>query len=160
MLDDSLSLDEVLALKAQGLSGAEIAELRGKTRAAVSYHLSRADKTRNRAPDFPFKVPAKFQNKPYKLLRDHAEYIVSKGKVKWPERRLNRLLGWHNRLRRDNEVLEYNPNIPPGVGDPRSGGGWQYVKRTATDANLIIRVNEFTTMTPRAREIYILPSAP
>lgn len=52
------------------------------------------------------------------------------------------LKGFYNRLRKNNLVVEFDPNIPAQEGVYT--GGWAFRPREETDGDLIIRVNEYT----------------
>ncbi|AXK86575.1 hypothetical protein SAMN05421776_1179 [Nocardia farcinica] len=157
-----LSLDEVEALLRAGFTQQEIADIKGVTRAAVSVALKRHGMTaREPGPrelgnkDFPFEVPVIFQQDPYQRLRDHGEYMFTKGKG-MSEARIKRLRTFYRKLIENNWVVEYDPNLPPVEG-VSSKGGWAYRPREEKDGNLIIRVNEYTTLTDYARTVYVLP---
>lgn len=154
----TLSVAEIEAYQRAGLSQQEIADLFGVTRAAVHIALKRAGKQPEPGPrekDFPFEVPTFMHQGPYQRLRDHAEYMATKGQG-MSEDKLKRLRTFYRKLMRNNWVVEYNPNLPPERGVSASGG-WAYRPRAEMDGNLIIRVNEFTTLTDYAKGIYVLP---
>ena len=51
------------------------------------------------------------------------------------------------------------PGVPPNPG-VASKGGFAYRPRTAADGNLMIRVNDWTTMTDEARRIWSMDTIP
>ncbi len=70
---------------------------------------------------------------------------------------IRRLTSFHDKLRRYNLVVEYSPEIPPSLDS--SVGGWSYQARIADDGDLMIRVNEWTTLTDEGRRrIWKLPA--
>lgn len=147
-------------LKRKGLNQAQIARQFGITRQAVSEmkrkHGKYSRTPREQALDhFPWRVPVGQQEcTPDKRLRDHAEYVVTggKGMEGW---KLERLRAFHDRLAADDLVVEHDPTLPPveGIGC----GGWRYVPRVASDGDLIIRVNEYTTLTEEGRTMWTRP---
>ncbi|PFW99016.1 hypothetical protein CJ469_05616 [Nocardia farcinica] len=81
--------------------------------------------------------------------------MFTKGKG-MSEARIKRLRTFYRKLIENNWVVEYDPNLPPVEG-VSSKGGWAYRPREEKDGNLIIRVNEYTTLTDYARTVYVLP---
>ena len=53
--------------------------------------------------------------------------------------------------------MEFDPSIPPIPGVSNKGG-WAYRERLPEDADLLIRLNEFTSITDRGRNIWRLPA--
>jgi hypothetical protein len=104
---------------------------------------------------WPWKVPSEFQQTYlHKVMRNHAEYMASGGKD-MKEYKLAQLRRFYALLRRENVVVEFNPEFPPN--ESASTGGWDYVPREESDGNLIIRVNEYTSLTPIGQVIYRFP---
>jgi len=53
-------------------------------------------------------------------------------------------------------MVEFDPNIPPIPGtSPR--GGFAYRERVSDDADLLIRVNEYTRLTDEGATIWCWP---
>lgn len=105
---------------------------------------------------FPWKVPAIFtQTSPYRRMRDHGRFAVNAGEG-MGEEELQRLFKFHQKLRDENLVVEFDPNIPPDPGVSNKGG-FSYRKRRKSDRGLMIRRNEFTTITEQGQDIWRLP---
>jgi len=158
MEQQQLSLSIIEDLKGKGFNQSQIAEMFGKSRQAVSWHKTRYGGRRTPREivmdAWPFDVPrAMGQTHPFRRLRDHAEYMVTGGKG-MPADKLKRLRSFYKRM--ENEVLEFDPNIGPIDGVSRYGG-WAYRTRRASDADLLIRVNEYTNLTEEARMIWRFP---
>jgi transcriptional regulator with XRE-family HTH domain len=155
-----LSLAVVEALKNKGFNQSDIAEMFGVTRQYVSWikhtYGGRLTPRELVLQHFPFKVPVEMgQTSPYRRLRDHGEYIATGG-VGMTEDQLQRLRSFYRKLREENLVLEFHPNIPPIPGVSNKGG-WEYRHRTPTDEDLLIRANEYTNLTEEGRGIWRLP---
>ncbi|WP_425298860.1 helix-turn-helix domain-containing protein [Nocardia cyriacigeorgica] len=154
-----LTSPEIAQLRAAGLTQKEIAELLDVSEQAVSKHMHLYDvglSPRQRAARYyPWQVPAGMQQAPYKITRHHAEYMVTGGKG-MSEDKLKRLRSWYTKLRHENVVLEFDPAIPPITGVSR-GGGFAYRPRLPEDGEMIIRVNEYTTLTPEGKNIWTFP---
>ncbi|ATL70741.1 hypothetical protein [Nocardia terpenica] len=161
----ALTIEIVEQLKGEGMSQAEIARLYGVTRQAIT-DVKRRSGGYSTTPredalkHFPWKVPGSravpmAMQKPYRNMRDHAEYMVTNGEGMSAEK-LKRLRGFYRKLHSENVVLEFDPNIPPspGIGI----GGFAYRARTPEDGDLIIRVNEHTTLTEEGRRIWTFPA--
>lgn len=154
-----LTLAIVEDLKGKGYTQSEIAEAWGVTRQYVSWivHTYGGRQTPRQATmrEFPFKVPVEMgQCSPYRNLRNHGEYVATGG-IGMSFDKVNRLRGFYKRL--ENEVLEFDPNLPPIEG-VSPAGGWAYRPRTPEDGNLLIRVNEYTDLSDVGRMIWRLPS--
>ncbi|BBC43717.1 putative immunity repressor [Mycobacterium phage BK1] len=108
--------------------------------------------------EYPFKVPEPLsQCSPHKRLRDHGEYIATRGKG-MKEYKLKRLRSFYRMLRENNWVVEFDPNIPPIPGVSKCGG-WAYRDRQESDEDLLIRVNEYATLSEIGRHhIWRFPS--
>lgn len=155
-----LSLAVVEDLKGKGFSQSEIAEMFGVTRQYVSWikHTYGGRMTPREAVnrEFPFKVPTELnQASPYKRLRDHGEFRATGG-VGMAEDKLKRLRGFYRKLRENNLVIEFDPNIPP-IDGVSSKGGWAYRDRVPEDEDFLIRKNEHTTLTDEGRMIWRFP---
>jgi hypothetical protein len=158
---NKLSLAVVEDLKRKGYNQSEIAEMYGVTRQYVSWikHTYGGSLTpRERVlQHWPFVVPAaQGQTAPFKRLRDHGEWVATGGKGMSADQ-LSRLRAFWKRLRDENLVVEFDPNLPPEEGVSGVAGGWAYRKRRKSDGDLLVRVNEHTHMTDEGRMIWRLP---
>jgi transcriptional regulator with XRE-family HTH domain len=158
---ERLTLAIVEALKNSGLSQSDVARQYGVTRQYVSWikHTYGGRLTPREAilKEFPFQVPeAQGQTSPYRRLRDHGEYVATGG-VGMTEDQLKRLRSFYRKLREENVVLEFDPNIPP-ISGVSNKGGWAYRERLPEDGDLLIRVNEFTNITDKGRDIWRFPA--
>ena len=156
-----LSLAVIEDLKRQGYNQSEIAEVLGVTRQAISWWQRTYGKRTPRQTvledHFPWKVPAPLgQSSPYRRLRDHGEFVATGG-IGMSVDKLVRLRAFYRKLRDEGLVVEFDPDIPPEPG-VSSRGGWRFRKRTAEDADLLIRVNEHTNLTTYGRMIWRFPS--
>ncbi len=90
----------------------------------------------------------------YQRLRDHGEFIATGGRDMSDFKR-GRHTAWLKMMRENDFVLEFDPNIPP---TPRiaPGGGFAYRRRDPRidGFELLIRVNEFTNLTPEGRRLW------
>ncbi|OBI14940.1 repressor [Mycobacterium sp. E2327] len=157
-----LTLAIVEALKTKGLSQSEIARQYGVTRQYVSWikhtYGGRLTPREQSMQHFPFKVPTDMgQASPFRRLRDHGEYVATGG-LGMSEDKLQRLRSFYRMLRENNVVVEFDPNVPPIPGISNKGG-WAYRERLPEDADLLIRVNEFTDITDEGRTIWRFPAA-
>ncbi|EUA84262.1 Uncharacterised protein [Mycobacteroides abscessus subsp. abscessus] len=155
-----LTIGIIRQLKNEGYNHSQIAEMFGVTRQAVSYLWRKYDGTptiRQRVAEaLPFAVPEKFNRaQPLALLRDHAEHMMQ-GSDRFTERRRSKLRSFYKKLRDENLVVEYDPEIPsdPGVCKP---GGFAYRPREPRDKGLMIRVNEHTHITEYGEQIWKFP---
>lgn len=106
--------------------------------------------------EFPWDVTTEFcQAAPYKRLRDHGEYMATGGKG-MKQYKLKRLVGFYNKLRSENVVVEFNPTFPPESGVSNIGG-WRYQTRIPKDEDMLIRINESAVITDRGRMIWRFP---
>jgi len=158
--DNKLTLAIIEALKGKGLNQTEIAEMYGVTRQYVSWikhtYGGRLTPREQVMEEWPFQVPVRMGNtSPFKRLRDHGEYVATGG-YGMSHDKLSRLRGWYRKLRDENLVLEFDPNIPPIEGVSYAGG-WAYRKRRQSDGDLLIRVNEHTHITEKGRMIWRFP---
>lgn len=155
-----LSLAVVEDLKAKGYTQSEIARMYGVTRQYISwirhYYGGRLTPREMVLQHFPFQVPShQTQTSPYRRLREHGEFMATGG-VGMDESKLARLRGFYRRLR--DQVIEFDPRIPPIPG-VSSQGGWAYRPRRKSDEDLLIRVNEYTDLTEQGRVIWRFPPA-
>lgn len=155
-----LSLSVIEDLKGKGLSQSEIAELAGVTRQAVSWWVKTYDGSKTLRQEvlehFPFKVPTNLsQSSPYRRLRDHGEYMATRGKG-MSEDKLKRLRAFYHKLRVDHTVLEYDPTIPPIPGVSNKGG-WAFRGRVPEDEDFLVRANEYTRLTEEGKNIWRFP---
>ena len=160
--DNPLTLAVIEELKNQGLNQSQIAAKFGVTRQAVSWHRRHYNGKLTPREElleahFPWQVSgSQLMASPYRQLRDHGE-LYATGGVGMPETKLNRVRCLHNKLRKNNAVLEYDPSIQPQPGFCLYGG-FALRPRTPEDGDLMIRVNEFTRLTEEGRKIWRLPS--
>lgn len=155
--DTTLTLSVIEALKSQGMTEAEIARQFGVTRQAVSWHVHTYGGTMTPQQivlkHFPFAVKDAQQDcSIYQRLRDHGAYYATGGKG-MSEDRIKRLRWFYNKLRRNNWVIEFDPDLPPIEGVSKCGG-WAYRERTPADGDLLIRVNKYTNLTEYGQEIW------
>jgi hypothetical protein len=87
-------------------------------------------------------------------MRDHAEYMATGGKG-MSIHKVRRLQTFYRKLD-EGLVVEFNPDLPPEPG-VASTGGWAYRKRQTSDGDLIIRVNEHTTLTDEGKLLWRMP---
>jgi hypothetical protein len=154
-----LTLAMIEALKRQGYTQSDIARMFGVTRQAVSWHKHNyggvLTPREEALKHFPWKVPARFaQAAPYRYMRDHAEYMATGGKG-MSEYKFRRLRAFYRKLR-EGKVVEYDPALPP-ERDVAHTGGFAYRTRLESDGDLIIRVNEHTTLTDEGKLLWRMP---
>ncbi|WP_233147988.1 XRE family transcriptional regulator [Mycobacterium sp. IS-836] len=148
-------------LKRKGFNQSQIGQMYGVTRQHVSWvkrtYGGQLTPREQIMREWPFKVPVAMGNtSPFKRLRDHGEYIATNG-VGMSADKVQRLRSFYRKLRDEHLVLEFDPCIPPIPG-VSSRGGWAYRPRIKEDGDLLIRVNEHTTLTDAGRRIWRLPS--
>ncbi|WP_165960630.1 helix-turn-helix domain-containing protein [Actinocrispum wychmicini] len=90
----------------------------------------------------------------YRQVVLHGEYIATGGEGMSRDK-LARVVSFYKRLRDDNVVIVFDPEIPPSSN---KAGGWGYLPREEGDADLILRVNRYTVMTDEGREIWRMPA--
>ncbi|WP_167097110.1 Repressor-like immunity protein [Mycobacterium sp. DL592] len=156
----SLSLSDIEDLRKKGYNQSEIADMSGVTKQAVSWHkvtyggFLTPRQVVNKA--WPWKTTDLHgRSKPYQYLRNHGEFMATGGKGMSQEK-LKRLESWWKKLRDENVVLEFDPNIPPVPG-VAPYGGFAYRTRRASDGDLLIRVNEHTNLTDEGRRMWRFP---
>lgn len=155
-----ISLAEIEALKRKGLNQTQIAEMYGVTRSYISWVVRTYGGTltprQQAAENWPWDVPQPMSKAScYRRLREHMEYMVTGGRG-MPEDQLSRLRGFYKKLRDENVVVEFDPNLPPEEGVSPTGG-FAYRNRLPEDDDLLIRVNEFTNLTEQGRRIFRFP---
>ena len=155
-----LSIGLIEELKRAGYNQNDIARAIGVSAQAVTYHKQTYNGSRTPREEvmehFPWKVPEEFtNNSPYKRIRDHAEFIATGGEG-MSQDKLSRLRGFYRKLRKQNAVLEFVPEIPPIKGVCNQGG-FILRKRKPSDGDLIIRVNEYTDLTEEGEMIWRFP---
>lgn len=155
-----LSLSIIEDLKGKGYSQADIARMYGVTRQYVTwiknYYGGRKTPKELVLEHFPWKVSAsQSQTSPYRRMRDHAEYVATGG-VGMTDDALKRLETFYQKLKEGDFVLEFDPDLPPEPG-VSSRGGWAFRKRQESDGDLMIRVNEHTTLTDQGRIYWRIP---
>ncbi|WP_234792637.1 AAA domain-containing protein [Mycolicibacterium fortuitum] len=147
-------------LRRKGYNQSEIAKMHGVSRQAVSWQK----KTYG-----GFDTPRQIVNKawpwktnnghskavPYKKLRDHAEYVATGG-LGMDEDRVRRLKSWWTKMRDENLVVEFDPDLPPEPGISPYGG-FAYRQRVEADGDLLVRVNEHTNLTDKGRTFWCFP---
>lgn len=90
----------------------------------------------------------------HKRLSDHLSYVTPDSELSKPA--LDRLRGFYKRLIDNDEVVEYDPDIPPS--EDNVYGGWAYRPRIPADGDLIIRENQYTRpLYPADRVIWRIP---
>lgn len=140
----------------------DIAAHFGVTRQYVSWVKRHKSRSFSETPrevalkHYPWKTGERFHNAaPNRRMRDHAEFMATGGKG-MARFKLERLLWFYRFLRNENVVVEFDPNIPPIEG-VSSDGGFAYRPRKDSDGDLIIRVNEHTTLTPEGKMLWRFP---
>jgi hypothetical protein len=154
-----LTLAVIEDLKRQGYTQTAIADMFGVTRQAVSWHKHNYNGSRTPREEalkhFPWTVHVpQTQAAPYRYMRDHAEYMATGGKG-MSIHKVRRLQTFYRKLD-EGLVVEFNPDLPPEPG-VASTGGWAYRKRQTSDGDLIIRVNEHTTLTDEGKLLWRMP---
>ncbi|WP_078323617.1 helix-turn-helix domain-containing protein [Mycobacteroides salmoniphilum] len=158
--DPKLSLATIEDLKGKGWSQTKIAEEYGVTRQYISWikhtYGGRLTPKEIVLQNFPWKVPTSMcQASPYRRMRDHGEFMATGGEG-MSEVKLKRLRSFYQKLRDEDVVIEFDPDIPPTPGIA-SQGGFAYRKRKAKDGDLMIRVNEYANVTEEGRMIWRIP---
>lgn len=146
--------------KRAGLTQRQIARKYGVSDQYVSKVKHKTDRYSRTARErvmehFPWTVPSTMQRSaPHHRIRDHAEYRATSGEG-MSRNKLYQLHLWYRRLRDEDIVLEFSPDIPPS--EFTKYGGFAYRPRTESDGNLIIRVNEHTMLTEEGAELWRMP---
>ncbi|QGH79751.1 immunity repressor [Gordonia phage Anon] len=155
-----LSKEVIETYLSQGLTQSDVAKLYNVTRQAVSWHMKTYGgrmSTRQIVNEaWPWETKAGHDKAtPYRRLRDHGEFMKTGGRG-MNEDKLARLKKWWKMLRDEDLVVEFDPSIPPIKG-VASHGGFAYRPREISDGNLLIRVNEHTTLTKAGAMIWRWP---
>lgn len=163
---EGLTPATIQALLNVGVKQSGIARMFGVTRQAVHdmimrYGLPRQTRQELLEEVWPWVVPDGMGNQsPYKLLRDHGEWVIAGPRGidgrGLSEARRSRLRSFYQRLRDNDFVVEFDPNIPPEPG-VQNRGGFAYRKRRKSDGDLLIRVNEYTDITEYGRRVWTFP---
>jgi hypothetical protein len=172
-MESGMTPDGILELMRSGEARTQnqIAAHFGVTRQAVSQMMKRHGITVAATPrqialeNYPWETGVEF-NDAYenRLMRDHAEYMATGGKdmAEW---KLERLRKFYERLQENDEVIEFDPTLPPipspkvwEFGQERTQvGGFAWRKRQPSDGDLIIRVNRYTKLTDQGRMLWRYP---
>ncbi|EHB47622.1 hypothetical protein MycrhDRAFT_5748 [Mycolicibacterium rhodesiae JS60] len=154
-----LDLSTIEAYRKAGLNQTEIAEMHGVSRQAVSWHkttyggLMSTRQIVDKA--WPWETTrAQGASVAFQRLRDHGEYMATGGRG-MSESKIKRYKSWLNRMRENDWVVEFDPNIPP-TPKVAPNGGFAYRPRDPKidGYHLLIRVNEFTNLTPEGKRIW------
>lgn len=167
MINGKLTPSIIEDLKNKGFNQSQIAEMWGVTRQYVSmvkHSTNNFSKTPREVvwESFPWGVVGRRFSRStlYLRLMDHGEFRATGGKGMSVDS-LRRLRTFYKTLQEGDLVVVFDPSIPPGQvltrGRRDTVGGFAYVPREDTDGHLIIRVNEFATMTPQAEVIWEFP---
>lgn len=155
-----LVLSVIEELRRKGYNQTEIAAMHGVTKQAVSWHkrkyggyLTPRQQVDGEWPWATTDLHGK--SKAYQRLRDHGEFMATGGKG-MSEDKLLRLRSWWRYLRDNKVVLEFDPELPPEPG-VSPYGGFAYRKRRKSDGDLLIRVNEHTSLSDVGRMIWCWP---
>ncbi len=155
-----ISIGLIDELKRKGFNQSQIAAMFDVSRQAVSYHkvtYNGSRTTREEVGDhFPWKMPVEVgRQSPARRIRDHGEYMATGGKG-MSEDKLKRLRTFYKKLKDEDLVLEYSPDFEPVKGFANKGG-FRLQPRRPEDGDLLIRVNEHTTLTPEGLIIWRFP---
>ena len=155
-----LTIAVIESLKNKGYSQADIARMFGVTRQAVTWHKKQYGGSltprETVLQHFPWMVPTDMgQCSVFRRIRDHGEYVATGG-AGMTDDKLSRLRSFYRRLRDENLVVEFDPNLPPEPG-VSVAGGFAFRSRTPDDEDLLIRVNEHTHLTDEGRKIWRFP---
>jgi hypothetical protein len=156
-----LIFSEIEELRRQGLNQSQIAELYGVSRQAVSWQKKTygGNMTTRQAVNeaWPWRTTnLHSKSKTYQRLRDHGEFMMTAGDGMSADK-LQRLASWWRKLRTQEVVIEFNPDLPVEQC-VSSHGGFAYRTRQPGDNGLLIRVNEFTNLTEQGKTIWCWPS--
>lgn len=139
----------------------EIADIHGVTPSYVSWIKRNKARSFSQTPrehvmeHYPWNVGATFHDAPQnKRMRDHAEYMWTGGDG-MSEEKIQRLLWFWRKLEKEDLVIEFDPAIPPHEGN--TFGGFAYRERQESDADLMVRRNEHTTITDEGLVLWRIP---
>lgn len=157
-----LTLSTIEDLRRKGFNQSQIAEMHGVTRQAVSWQKKtyggRLTTRQIVQQNWPWKTTKLHgKSKAYQRLRDHGEYMRVGSFKSMSEEKQRRLKSWWKMLRDKNLVLEFDPTIPPNSDGVAPYGGFRYVPRVEADDDLLIRVNEHTTLTDEGELLWVFP---
>ena len=150
----------IAELKRQGLNLSDIARLKGVSRQRVSFLSKQSNVFPKTAREtmkehYPWDTSGGFFHHYVDLrMRDHGEWIWTDGKALSEDRR-KKLRYFYNSLANNDQVIEFDPHLPPS--GQSSIGGFAYRPRVATDGHLMIRVNEYTTLTDVGESLWRMP---
>ncbi|MGW6624238.1 XRE family transcriptional regulator [Nocardia sp. NPDC055002] len=158
--DQKLTLSIVEALKNKGFTQSEIAKQYNVTKQYVSWikrtYGGSLTPREIVLQEFPWAVSNHFtQTSPYQRLRDHGEYVATGGKG-MAEYKLERLRAFYKKLH-TGYVIEFDPDIPASESMTKRGG-FALRDRTPEDGDLLIRVNDHTTLTDKGKMIWRFPA--
>lgn len=91
----------------------------------------------------------------HKRLHDHAEYMMTRRGEGMQDYKLRELAWFYDHLDRNNLVVEFDPNITPS--EEYSVGGYVYRDRRAADEDLIIRLNQYATLSEEDKPFWRFP---
>ncbi|QGJ88830.1 immunity repressor [Mycobacterium phage Yecey3] len=147
-------------LRRKGFNQSQIADMHGVSRQAVSWQkktyggfVTPREIVREAWPFVTTNAHTK--STPYQRLRDHGEYMAQGSFKDMSDLKVRRLKAWWRKLHDEDVVLEFDPSIPAGPG--MAGGGFRYVPRVVEDEDLLIRVNEHTTLSVYGETIWAWP---
>lgn len=141
----------------------DIAKHFGVTRQYVSWIKRNKTRDFSETPreivlkNYPWKTGAKFHNaSPNRRMRDHGEYMATGGEG-MSQAKLQRLTWFYRFLQENDLVVEFDPNLPPEAGVSSDGGFAYRPRKTSDGKDLLIRVNQFTTLTDDGKDIWVFP---
>ncbi|ANE83403.1 hypothetical protein A7U43_28200 (plasmid) [Mycobacterium adipatum] len=91
----------------------------------------------------------------YALMRLHGDFMATGGQ-RMADADLDRVHAFHDRLREEDAVIEFDPNIPADQGID-GAAGFAFRPRTIDDEDRLIRVNGFTVLTEEGDMIWSFP---
>lgn len=137
---------------------AEIARAHGLTRQAVSKMLHSGDdepSLRKLVTDaLPWRGLTAKQNQTEtcRNMRLHLRYRLNDPRDRVSTAQLRRLYGFYHKLYYGDLVVKFDPT------DPDTTEGFSLVPRNADDGKLMVRVNEYTTLTEHGKRLLRIPS--
>lgn len=153
---------DIARKKSEGMTQSEIAREVGVSRAYISQIVKEYGPAKEPTPrekaieeNYPWEVATGHtQAYLHRQLRNHLDYVVN-GSEGMSEVNLERLRLFYNKLKDFDLVVEYSPLNPPMPDTPT--GGYAYLHREKNDGDLIIRINDYTIVTPKTLEIWRMP---